>query len=77
MEEYSDIETHWVALYVYNDDITYFVSFGVEHISKEIKTFISRSLSITTNIVRIQAYDSIMWGYFYIGFIDLCLKEKP
>ena len=23
-----------------------------------------------TNIFRIQAYDSIMCGYFYVGFID-------
>ena len=34
--EYSDIATHWVALYVYNDDVTYFKIFGVEHIPKEI-----------------------------------------
>ena len=53
-----------------------FNSFGVEHIPKEIKAFINRSLSITTNIFRIQAYDSIMCGYFCIGFIDFMLKEK-
>ena len=35
-DEYSDTGTHWVALYVYNDDVTYFDSFGVEHIPKEI-----------------------------------------
>ena len=40
LDEYSDIGTHWVALYVHNDDVTYFNSFGVEHIPKEIKTFI-------------------------------------
>ena len=28
------------------------------------------------NIYRIQAYDSIMWIYFSIGFIDLILKGK-
>ena len=71
-DEYSDIGTHWVALYVHNDDATYFDSFGVEHILKEIKAFINRSLyitlgpplQVTTNIFRIQAYDSIMCGYF-------------
>ena len=76
LDEYSDIGTHWVALYVHNDDVTYFDSFGVEHIPKEIKAFIDRSLSITTNIFRIQAYDSIMCGYFCIGFIDFMLKGK-
>ena len=30
--EYSDIETHWIALYVNNKTVTYFDSFGVEHI---------------------------------------------
>ena len=83
-DEYSDIGTHWVALYVHNDDATYFDSFGVEHILKEIKAFINRSLyitlgpplQVTTNIFRIQAYDSIMWGYFWIGFIDFMLAGK-
>ena len=80
---YSDAGTHWVALYVYNNDITYFDSFGVEHIPNKIKTFINRTSSsalhnknITTNIFRIQAYHSIMCGYFCIGFIDFMLKRK-
>ena len=74
--KYSDIRTHWVALYVHNDDVTYFNSFGAEHIPKEIKTFIGRSLSITKIFFRMQAYDSIMCGYFCIGFIDLMLAGK-
>ena len=41
-----------------------------------IKTFIDRSLSITTNIFRIQAHDSIMCEYFCIGFIDFMLAGK-
>ena len=60
LDEYSDIGTHWVALYVHNNNVTYFDSFGVEHIPKEIKAFIYRSLSMTTNIFGIQANDSIM-----------------
>ena len=76
LDEYSDIGTHWVALYVHNNDVTYFDSFSVEHIPKEVKAFIDRSLSITTNIFRIQACDSIMSGYFCIGFIDFMLAGK-
>ena len=76
LDEYADIGTHWVALYMQNNSVTYFYSFGVEHISKEIKAIINRSLSITTNIFRIQAYDSIMCGYFCIGFIDFMLAGK-
>ena len=63
-------------MYVSNNDVIYFDSFGVEHIPKEIKAFIDRSLSITTNIFRIQEYDSIMCGYFCIGFTDFMLKGK-
>ena len=75
LDEYSDIGTHWVALYVSNNDVTYFDSFGVEHIPKEIKAFIGNK-NIKTNIFRIQAYDSVMCGYFCIGFIDFMFKGK-
>ena len=75
LDEYSDIGTHWVALYVQNNDVTYFDSFGVEHIPKEIKTFIGNK-NIKTSIFRIQAYDLIMCGYFCIGFIDFILAGK-
>ena len=75
LDEHSDIGTHWIALYVKNNDITYFDSFGVEHISREIKAFI-KIRNIKTNIFRIQAYDSIMCGYFCIGFINSMLKGK-
>ena len=58
------------------NNVTYFNSFGAEHIPKEIKAFIDCSLSIATNIFRVQAYDSIMWGYFCIAFIDFMLAGK-
>ena len=58
-----------------NNDVTYFDSFGVEHIPKEIKTFINNK-NIKTNIFRIQAYDSVMFGYFCIKFIDFMFKGK-
>ena len=64
-----------MALYVQNNNITYFYSFGVEHILKVIRAFISNK-NIKTNIFRIQAYDSIMCGYFCIGFIDIMLVGK-
>ena len=68
LDEYSDIRTHWIDLYIQNNDVTYFDSFGVEHIPQEIRTFIGNK-NIKTNIFRIQAFDSIMCGYFGIRFI--------
>ena len=62
-------------MYVKNNDVTYFDSFGVAHIPKEIKVFI-KNRNIKTNIFRIQAYDSVMCGYFCTGFIDFMFKGK-
>ena len=56
IDECSDIGTHWIASYVNSKTITYFDSFGVEHIPKEIKNFIKRStnkFTIVTNIFGI------------------------
>ena len=49
LDEYSDIGTHQIPLYALNDNVTYFDSFGAEHIPKEIKTFIGNK-NIKTNI---------------------------
>ena len=73
LDEYSDIGTHWIALYVNTKTVTYFDSFGVEHTLKEIKKFINNK-NIIAKSFRIQAYDLIMCGYFCIGFIDFMLK---
>ena len=62
--------------YVHNNNVIYFDSFCVEHNKKEIKAFINRPLSITTNIFRIQAYYVIMWEYFCIWLIDFMLEGK-
>ena len=75
LDEYSDIGTHWIALYVNNKTVTYFDSFGIEHIPKEVKKFIGNR-NIISNIYRIQNYDSIMCGYFCIGYIDYMFIGK-
>ena len=61
-------------MYVPNNCI-YFDSFGVEYIPNEIKTFIGNK-DIISNIFRLQAYDSIMCGYFCLAFIDFMLAVK-
>ena len=62
-------------MYLKNNDITYFDSFGLEHIPKEIKAFVKYRI-IKTNIFRIQAYDSIICAYVCIGFIEFMFKGK-
>ena len=56
-------------------DAIYFDNFRVEHIPRKIKKII-RNKNIITNIYRIKGYNSIMCGYFCIGFIDFILKGK-
>ena len=53
--------------------MTYFDSFGVKQIPNKIKK-ITDDRNIITNIFRIQAYDSKMFGYFDIGFNDFMFK---
>ena len=62
-------------MYVQNNDVTCFHNFEVEKISKETKEFIGNK-NIKTDIFRIQTYDSIMCGYFCIGFIDFILAGE-
>ena len=67
-------------MYSNDNTVTYFDSLGVDHIPNEIKKsikgFAINTSTITTNICRSQAYDSVMCGYFCIGFIDFMLKSK-
>ena len=58
-----------------NNNVTYFDSFGVEHMPKKNKTFINNK-NIKANIFRIQAYDSIMCGIFVLVLLILCLQKK-
>ena len=75
LDEYTDVGTHWIALFCKRSEIVYFDSFGVEHVPEEIKEFIGNR-SIKANIFRVQSNNSIMCGYFFIGFIGFMLAGK-
>ena len=75
LHEYKNTGTHWVVLFMKSNKVTYFDSFGVEHIPKDIKKFIGNK-GIKTNMFIIQDYNSIMCGYFCILFIEFMLKGK-
>ena len=74
-DEYADTGTHWIALFCNKNEIVYFDSFGFEHIPEEIKELI-KNKNINANIFRVQANNSIMCGYFCIGFINFMLAGK-
>ena len=75
LDGYEDVGTHWIALFCNKNEIVYFDSFGVEHVPEEIKEFIGNK-NIIANIFRVQANNSVMCGYFWIGFIDFMLAGK-
>ena len=75
LDEYADVGTYWIALYIEDIEITYFDSFGVKHVPQEIEKFI-RHKNIRTKIFRAQANNSMVCGYFCIGFIDFMLAGK-
>ena len=64
-----------IQKYYENESIVYFDSFGVEHIPEGIKELIGNR-NIKANIFWVQANNSVMCGYFCIGFIDFMLSDK-
>ena len=70
LDEYSNIGTHWIALYVNNKTVTYFDSFEIEHIPQEVTKSIGNR-NIITNIYRIQYYDTIYVRLFLYWFYRL------
>ena len=75
LDEYADVATNWIALYVKNNEVIYLDSFGVEHVPKEFKIFIGHK-NKQTNIFRIQVDNSILCRYFCIGFIYFMFAGK-
>ena len=75
LDEHADVGTHWIALFCKRSEIAYFDRFGVEHVPEEIKEFIVNK-NIVANIFQVQANNSIMCGYFCIGFIDFMFAGK-
>ena len=79
LDEYADSGSYGIALYALDNDITYFDSFGVEHVSKEIKKII-RDKNIKINILRIQANNSITCTDFILegkALIDYTYLFSP
>ena len=79
LDEYADVDTHWIALFCKKHEIVYFHTFGVEHIPEEIKEFNEEfpgNKNIKANIYWIQENNSIMCAYFCIGFIGFMLVGK-
>ena len=75
LDHSENTDTHWIVIFLKNNEVIYFDSFGVEYIPKEIMERI-KNINIKTNIFRIQDNSSIMCGYFCILFIEYKLNNK-
>ena len=75
LDEHADVGTHWIALFCNRNEIVYFDSFDVEHVPEEIKELVGNK-NKKANIFPVQANDSVMCGYFCIGFIYFMLAGK-
>ena len=73
LDEHKDTGIQWIALFCMKNQVIYFDSF--DHIPEETTKFIGNK-NIKANIFRGQANNSIMCGYFCIGFIDFMLEGK-
>ena len=73
LDEYYDIGTYWIALYVNKETVTYIDSFGIEHIPKEVKKFIG-SRNIISNIYKITTQLCVV--IFVLVLSIICLRVK-
>ena len=71
LNEYADVGTHWIALFCNRNTVNCFDSFGVEHVLKEIIFVGNKNI-----IANISVNNSVICGYFCIGFIDFVLVGK-
>ena len=75
LDEYPDVDTHWIVLFCNRSEVAHFDSFGVEHLPEEIKEFVGNK-NIITNIFQVQANNSVMRAYFCIEFINFMVAGK-
>ena len=75
LDEYADVGTHQIALFYRKNETVYFDSFGVKYVAKEIKEFVGNK-NIKSNTFRVQANNSVICGYFCIGFMYFMFASK-
>ena len=71
----KDTGTHWIVLFCKKMKLFILIVLELNVFLKQLKKFIGNK-NIKANIFRIQANNSIIRGYFCIGFIDFMLAGK-
>ena len=70
LDEHSHAGMHWIALYCKNIEIICFVSFGVEHVCKEIEKLIGQK-NIKKTYLHYKLFKNvwILWHWIYRFYI--------
>ena len=76
LDKYADVGTHWIDLHCI-DWFKFFILIVLvlNMFLKKFKNLFGIK-NIIANIFRVQANDSVVCGYFCIGFIDFMLAGK-
>ena len=65
LDEYADVGTHWTALFCNGNEIVYFDSFGVEHVSKEIREFSGEKKHKSKHLSSTSKQFSNVWALLH------------
>ena len=77
LDDYANVRTHWIALFCKKMKLFISIVLVLNTFLKKLKNLLKNFLEIKIyKIFRVQEINSIMCGYFCIGFIDFMLAGK-
>ena len=75
LDEFADVGTHWIALFCIKMKLFISIVLVLNIFLNKLKN-LSEIKKIKANIFRLQENNSVMYGYFCIGFIDFMVAGK-
>lgn len=65
LDEYADVVLHWIALYLLDNDTTYFDIFGFEHIPNKTKFRLKKVNKIRSYFIAISNLSKYVANFDY------------
>ena len=75
LDGYESTGAHWIVRYLNGDNESFSHNFEVKYIPKLFKKFKGKTNIVIASIYRKETYHSVIFGYFYIAFIDYMLER--
>ena len=73
LDEYCDIGIHQIYLFALKNNVIYFDNFGVEHIQKEIKIFIDKSIFAGNIWNTSMCFNNVLIFFYWIYWFYACM----